>query len=107
VKNTICWVLKKGDEVPPFKEYKFRTLFTFPANTKQRFKCNQHLYVSDKRHESHYKRGHRNNRGKKWPSHLPYLYHPFSLLDNDGNVSLLIFELLYLGLKWRARLSLI
>ncbi|KAF4216265.1 hypothetical protein CNMCM8980_005267 [Aspergillus fumigatiaffinis] len=65
VKNTICWVLKKGDEVPPFKEYKFRTLFTFPANTKQRFKCNQHLYVSDKRHESHYKRGHRNNRGAK------------------------------------------
>ncbi|KAK9603781.1 hypothetical protein V6Z93_001761 [Aspergillus fumigatus] len=47
VKNTICWVLKKGDEVPPFAEYRFRTLFTFPANTKQRFKCNQHLYVSD------------------------------------------------------------
>ncbi|KAG2019349.1 hypothetical protein GB937_005263 [Aspergillus fischeri] len=65
VKNTICWVLKKGDEVPPFAKYKFRTMFTFPVNTKQRFKCNQHLYVSDKRHESHYKRGHRNNRGAK------------------------------------------
>ncbi|GFF41245.1 predicted protein [Aspergillus udagawae] len=65
VKNTICWVLKKGDEVPPFAEYRFRTMFTFPVNTKQKFKCNQHLYVSDRRHESHYKRGHRNNTGAK------------------------------------------
>ncbi|RHZ51804.1 Hsp70 family protein [Aspergillus thermomutatus] len=65
VKNTIHWFLKKGDEVPPFDEYRFRTMFTFPANSKQRFKCNQHLYVSDKRHESHYKRGHRNNTGAK------------------------------------------
>ncbi|OJJ45229.1 hypothetical protein ASPZODRAFT_548791 [Penicilliopsis zonata CBS 506.65] len=54
VRKTIQWVIKKGDEVAPFREFPQRVIHTFPV-TDDDLVCREILYVSDRRHESHYR----------------------------------------------------
>ncbi|MCJ1246533.1 hypothetical protein MMC30_003741 [Trapelia coarctata] len=65
VKNTIDWLVKKGEEIPPHKVYPISVLHTFPVTTRQdqRFLCEEKLYVSDTSTESHYRIGDPKNRG--------------------------------------------
>src|SRR6266498_1462591 len=69
----------KGDELPPFHEYYIPVLHTFPVKPKQEFLCEEILYVSDERHESHYKKDHPNNQGKRLHIDL-HIHHCSSVL---------------------------
>jgi len=63
VKNTIDWLVKKGEEIPPQREYAISVLHTFPVRQDQRFLCEEKLYVSDTSTQSHYRISDSKNRG--------------------------------------------
>lgn len=63
VKYTIDWLVKKGEEIPPHREYPISVLHTFPVKPGHDFLCEEKLYVSDTSTESHYRIGHPKNKG--------------------------------------------
>jgi hypothetical protein len=65
VTSTIDWLVKKGDELDYHAEYPISVYHLFHAKQKT-FRCQEVLYVSDERMESHYKRNHEKNNGKKF-----------------------------------------
>jgi hypothetical protein len=89
VRNTIDWLVKrvscplvasmsatnkkKGDELPPRKEYPISVEHTFSTTT-SRFKCEEVLYVSDVSTESHYCKKHPKNKGQSLFRFLLPLY---------------------------------
>ncbi|PMD44863.1 hypothetical protein L207DRAFT_240865 [Hyaloscypha variabilis F] len=63
LKNTILWLIKKGEEIPNRNEYSIPVFYTFDAEEDTHFKCQEFLCVSDENTESHYQINHEKNRG--------------------------------------------
>jgi hypothetical protein len=51
----------KDDTMPEAKEFKIKVKHTF-KHTRKTLVCREALYVSDYRQESHYRKGHANNK---------------------------------------------
>ncbi|KAE9377463.1 hypothetical protein N431DRAFT_329570 [Stipitochalara longipes BDJ] len=62
IDGTINWLIQKDDFLLPHKEFSIVVKHTFAPKTKA-FKCKEVLYVSDFKHESHYRKAHAINKG--------------------------------------------
>ncbi|TVY83758.1 hypothetical protein LSUE1_G004561 [Lachnellula suecica] len=62
IKNTIFWLIQKGQQLPFHAESSILAIHTFSTTEKQLL-CEEILYVSDESTESHYRREHPKNRG--------------------------------------------
>jgi hypothetical protein len=54
----------KGTLLPTHAEFPIEVKHTFPLNRKK-FICKEEVYISDDKHESHYRKGHVRNEGKR------------------------------------------
>ncbi|KAI9933210.1 hypothetical protein ASPWEDRAFT_42965 [Aspergillus wentii DTO 134E9] len=104
VKNTIFWIVKKGDQVPPFSEHTITSIFTFSAQPNQRFICEEKLFVSDKRRESHYRKGHKNNKGAKEAGKIVV---DMTFLRTDGHIQPIMPEGTHGQLHYRVEYQLV
>ncbi|EXJ77707.1 hypothetical protein A1O3_09936 [Capronia epimyces CBS 606.96] len=62
VDNTICWIINKGDVLDSEYVVELSVVYTFADDGSKWAAC-ETLYVSDGRHESHYRREHAENQG--------------------------------------------
>ncbi|PVH99820.1 hypothetical protein DM02DRAFT_629036 [Periconia macrospinosa] len=60
--DTIDWLISAGDRLPSHKEIAIPVRHTFALES-ERLICIEELYISEKKHKSHYKKGNANNKG--------------------------------------------
>ncbi|GAM33782.1 hypothetical protein TCE0_013f00935 [Talaromyces pinophilus] len=72
LKNTIDWIINKvcGDLLPSGTVIVRQVLHTFPVEPDIKFICQEVLCVSSKRHESHYRQNHAQNKGYEIAGHI-------------------------------------
>lgn len=63
VKDTIDWLIKKGELLEYRKEESIKVKHTF-KHYRKTFPCREELYISDEFRESHYKKSNEKNKGK-------------------------------------------
>ncbi|CAI6338266.1 unnamed protein product [Periconia digitata] len=62
VVDTIDWLISAGDRLPNRKEFSIPVIHTFVLNS-EKLECVEELYVSENKHQSHYKKGNAKNKG--------------------------------------------
>ncbi|CZR60755.1 related to hsp70 protein [Phialocephala subalpina] len=82
VRNTIDWLIKKGDRLPPRKEIVIDVYHTFTTSANL-FLCEEVLYVSDTSIESHYRKSHRKNHGAEVAGKI---IADMTFLKTDGHI---------------------
>ncbi|KAE8149926.1 hypothetical protein BDV25DRAFT_119620 [Aspergillus avenaceus] len=70
IKNTIEWIVNKGDLLPSGTRIIRPVTHTFPVSPDEPFLCKEVFYVSDKHHDSNYRRNHPKNKGATEEGHI-------------------------------------
>ncbi|KAF4339125.1 hypothetical protein FBEOM_6945 [Fusarium beomiforme] len=83
VKNTILWVLKRGQTVPSDWHTEFESCHTIDYQPTGPLICVETLYVSDDATESHYRRSHPKNRGAE---RVGVIEVDFACLRDEGKI---------------------